>query len=71
MAAVSMETTELETLFEAALRNPDVGMQVLNAFRVKNSKTAHPDNFGPGQLNVVHDAAWRAALTGLQADLDA
>jgi hypothetical protein len=71
MAAVSLETTELETLVEASLNNPEVGMALLNALRVKNGKAAHPDNYGPGDLNNVHDSEWRAALTGVQADLDA
>jgi hypothetical protein len=36
MAAVSLETTELETLVTAALRNPTVGMALLNELRVKS-----------------------------------
>ena len=71
MAAVSLETTELETLVEAALRNPTVGMALLNAFRVENGKQAHPANYGPGDLNVIGDSAWRAALAGVTADLAA
>ncbi|WCH97064.1 hypothetical protein POD33_35005 [Streptomyces moderatus] len=71
MAAVSLETTELETLVEASLRNPTVGMELLNALRVENGKQAHPANYGPGDLTVVHDSLWRAALSGVQADLDA
>ncbi|WP_228900104.1 hypothetical protein [Streptomyces sp. DH1] len=69
MAAVSLETTELETLIETCLTNPRVGMQVLNAFRVENGKAAHPANYGPGDLTRPHDSAWRAALSGVQADL--
>ncbi|QKV96720.1 hypothetical protein HUT19_37650 [Streptomyces sp. NA02950] len=71
MAAVSLETTELETLVESALNNPNVGMQLLNALRVKNGKAAYPDNFGRGDVTSPHDAAWRTALTGVQADLNA
>ncbi|MFI0143836.1 hypothetical protein [Streptomyces globisporus] len=73
MAAVSLETTELETLVAAALRNPTVGMALLNELRVKNGGEPRrlPANHGPGDLSVVHDSAWRAALTGVQADLAA
>ncbi|WP_329332568.1 hypothetical protein OG866_07015 [Streptomyces sp. NBC_00663] len=71
MAAVALETTELETLVESALNNTPVGMELLNALRVKNGKAAYPDNYGPGDVTNPHDAAWRAALAGVQADLNA
>ncbi|MDX3522048.1 hypothetical protein [Streptomyces scabiei] len=71
MAAVSLETDELESLVEASLNNPKVRMALLNALRVKNGKAAYPDNFGPGDVNNIHDSEWRAALTGVQADLEA
>ncbi|HSR50792.1 MAG TPA: hypothetical protein VLV83_08180 [Acidobacteriota bacterium] len=72
MAAVSLETTELETLVEAAIKQRgDAAMSLLNALRVKNGKAAHPANFGTAQLNNIHNAAYTAALAGFQADLDA
>lgn len=71
MAAVSLETTELETLVESALTNPRTGMDLLNALRVKNGKAAHPANYHPGDLVRPHDSLWRAALAGVQADLNA
>lgn len=70
MAAVTMDTVELETLVQRALTDSNVGMQVLNLFRVKNGKQAHPANFGPGDLSSrPEDATWRAALAGLTGDL--
>lgn len=71
MAAVSLETTELETLVESAINNPAVGMQLLNALRVKNGKAAYPANYGKGDVVNPHDSLWRAALAGVQADLNA
>lgn len=71
MAAVSLETTELETLVESAINNKRSGMELLNALRVANGKAAHPANFGPGDLNNIHGADVRNALTGVQAALDA
>lgn len=70
MAMVSLDTVELETLVQRTLTDPSVGMQVLNLFRVKNGKAAHPVNFGPGDLTGrPEDATWRAALAGLTGDL--
>lgn len=71
MAAVLLETTELETLVESAMNNKRSGMDLLNALRVKNGKAALPANFGPGDLTNIHDPLWRGALAGVQADLDA
>ncbi|MDW8804266.1 hypothetical protein P1P68_05540 [Streptomyces scabiei] len=73
MAAVSLETTELQTMIETCLTNPARGMEFLNAFRVKNSgaPAALPANFGPGDLTRPHDAAWRTALANITADLEA
>lgn len=73
MAVVGLETTELETLVTAALRNPTVGMALLNELRVKNGgePARLPANYGPGDLTVVHDSAWRAALANVTADLEA
>ncbi|MFE3516665.1 hypothetical protein [Streptomyces sp. NPDC059166] len=71
MAAVSLETTELETLVESALTNPRTGMELLNLLRVKNGKLANPSNFGRGDLTRPGDSVWRAALAGVQADLNA
>lgn len=69
MAAVSLETTEIETMIETCLTNPARGMEFLNAFRVENGKQAHPANYGPGDLTRPGDSVWRAALAGIQADL--
>ena len=71
MAAVSLETTELETLVESAMNNPSTGMALLNALRVKNGKVAHPANYGRGDLNNIHPGLVASALAGVQADLDA
>ncbi|MXM65532.1 hypothetical protein GR925_19255 [Streptomyces sp. HUCO-GS316] len=69
MAAVSLETTELETLVESALNNKTTGMDLLNALRVKNGKLAHPANYGPGDVNNVHPGLVASALAGVEADL--
>lgn len=66
MAAVSLETTELETLVEAAMSKPSVGLEVLNAFRVKNGKAAYANT---SYLARPGDSVWRAALAGVEADL--
>lgn len=71
MAAVLLDTPALEVLVESAINNPRVGMDLLNALRVANGKPAHPANYGPGDLNRPHDSAWRGALAGVQADLNA
>jgi hypothetical protein len=66
MAAISLDTAELEVLFEAAASKPSLGLATLNLFRVKNGKTAYPNT---SALNRPNDSAWRAALTGVQGDL--
>jgi hypothetical protein len=71
MAAVLLETTELETLFEAAVNNTPVAMAALNALRVKNGKAAYPANYGKGDVTNPGDSTWRGALAGVQADLNA
>lgn len=69
MAAVSLETTELESLVESALNHHQSGMDLLNLLRQKNGKTAHPANYGPGDVNDIHPNVVAAALAGVQADL--
>ncbi|MEU3157750.1 hypothetical protein ABZ753_09340 [Streptomyces griseoincarnatus] len=71
MAAVSLETTELQTMIETCLTNPARGMEFLNAFRVKNGSAALPANYGPGDLTRPGDSAWRTALANITADLEA
>lgn len=69
MAAVSLNTADLETLVESAINNRKVGMELLNVLRVANGKDAHPPTYGRGDLNNIHDSEWRAALTGVQTAL--
>lgn len=66
---VSLDAAELETLVEATITNRNVGMKLLNALRVANGKEAHPAHFSRGDLNIIHDSDWRAALAGVQGDL--
>ena len=68
MAAVALETTELETLIEATLSKPSVGLAFLNAFRVENGKTAYPNT---SALVRPENATIAAAQVGLAADLAA
>ncbi|KOV66573.1 hypothetical protein ADL00_17300 [Streptomyces sp. AS58] len=70
MAAVSLETTELETLVESAINNKRSGFALLNALRVRNGKPPHPANYGPGELNNVHASDWQTALASVQTALD-
>lgn len=68
MAAVTLETTELETLIEATMSKPSVGLEFLNKFRVENGKAALPNT---SALVRPEAAAIAAALVGLAADLAA
>ncbi|WP_405925717.1 hypothetical protein [Streptomyces sp. NBC_00035] len=68
MAAVPVETADLEILVRTALTNPRAGIQVLSALRVANGEAAIPANYGVGDLSRPEDGAWRAALVGLAAD---
>ena len=68
MAAVSLETTELETLIEATMSKPSVGLAFLNAFRVENGKAAYANT---SALSRPHESAIAAAQAGLAADLAA
>ncbi|MES5821915.1 hypothetical protein [Streptomyces sp. RG80] len=67
MAAVTLETTELETLIEACLTGKvEVGIEALNLFKTKNGTGVLPNS---SALVRPHDSAWRGALAGVQADL--
>ncbi|MFM9543384.1 hypothetical protein ACKI1I_35765 [Streptomyces turgidiscabies] len=66
----ALNTADLEVLVEAAINNRKVGMELLNALRVANGKDPHPATYGRGDLNQIHDSEWRAALAGVQADVD-
>jgi hypothetical protein len=71
MAAVTLDTEHLETLVESVINNKRSGMALLNTLRVANGKPAHPANYGPGDLNNVHNAALLVAMHGVQTALDA
>ncbi|GGQ10980.1 hypothetical protein GCM10010215_40030 [Streptomyces virginiae] len=66
MAAVLLDTAELEVLFEAAMSKPSVGLAALNLFKSKNVHTVLPNT---SALVRPEDGAWRAALAGVQGDL--
>lgn len=66
MAAASLETTEIETLLEGCLTGKrEDGLAALNLFRVENGKAA----INSSELVRPHDAVWRAAISGVTADL--
>ncbi|WP_327698854.1 hypothetical protein [Streptomyces sp. NBC_00459] len=71
MASVTLDTAALETLVEAVMTKTAYGMEALNVLRVANGKTAHPTNYGIGDLTRPHDSDFRAALAGVQGGLDA
>ncbi|MEV5810990.1 hypothetical protein [Streptomyces mutabilis] len=67
MAAVLLETTELEVLIEACLTGKkEVGVDFLNLFKVKNSHEVLPNT---SALVRPMDVTWRDALAGVTADL--
>lgn len=67
MAAKSLELTELETILETGIRDRSVAFEFLNAVRVENGKTALADR---SHCTTHQPAVFRAALDGLQEDLD-
>ncbi|WP_327747984.1 hypothetical protein [Streptomyces europaeiscabiei] len=71
MASVALDTAALEVLVESVINNKRSGMELLNTLRVANGKPAHPANFGPGDLNNVHDSDWRTALRTVRSALEA
>ncbi|MFD8174999.1 hypothetical protein [Streptomyces sp. NPDC059709] len=68
MAAVSLETTEIETLLAACLTGKrEDGLAALNLFRVENGK----EPINSSELVRPQDSAIAAALSGVQTDLGA
>ncbi|MEV5015388.1 hypothetical protein ACIGW1_18455 [Streptomyces sp. NPDC053780] len=68
MAAIALETTELETVVETAIRNRTVGLELLNMLRVENGKPAFPDR---SYCTDHQSDVYGPALAGIQADLTA
>ncbi|MGW5231800.1 hypothetical protein ACWEQU_05780 [Streptomyces nodosus] len=67
MAAVTLDTVELETLVEACLTgHVEFGVQFLNLFKTKNVTGTLPNSSG---LVRPEDTKIRAALAGVQGDL--
>ncbi|UQA37498.1 hypothetical protein [Streptomyces sp. HNA39] len=68
MAAVSLDTVELETLVEACLTGKrEDGLAALNLFRVKNGK----EPINSSELVRPQPNTIDAALSGVQTDLNA
>ncbi|MFE3860947.1 MULTISPECIES: hypothetical protein [Streptomyces] len=68
MAAIALETTELETVIEAGIRDRAVAFKLLNMLRVENGKAAFPDR---SYCTNHQPAVTGPALAGIQADLNA
>ena len=68
MAAIALETTELETVIEAGIRDRSVALDLLNLLRVANGKEPLPDR---SHATTHGPDVTRPALLGIQADLDA
>ncbi|MFZ4273256.1 hypothetical protein ACOZFM_11120 [Streptomyces arboris] len=67
MAAVTLETTELEILVEACLTGKkELGIDFLNLLKTKNSHEVLPNT---SALVRPMDVTWQAALAGVTADL--
>jgi len=68
MAAIALETTELETVIETGIRDRSAAFELLNMLRVANGKAELADR---SHCTTHARATYGPALTGIQADLDA
>lgn len=66
MAAIPLNTTELETVIEAGIRDRSVALDLLNLLRAANGKTAYPDR---SHATTHGTDVTRPALAGIQAAL--
>ncbi|MFM9556209.1 hypothetical protein [Streptomyces caniscabiei] len=68
MAAKTIDTTELETVVEAGIRDRSVALDLLNLLRAANGKAAFPDR---SHATTHGPDVTRPALAGIQAALSA
>ncbi|MBE4797400.1 hypothetical protein [Streptomyces caniscabiei] len=68
MAAIELDTTELETVIEAGIRDRSVALDLLNLLRTANGKESLPDR---SHATTHGPDVTRPALAGIQAALGA
>lgn len=66
MAAVPLNTTELETVIEAGIRDRSIALDLLNLLRAANGKEPFPDR---SHTTTHGPDVTRPALAGVQAAL--